>query len=394
MAKRHPDLDVPLELRRQTEHKLELMRRYWGTWLSILAQARGHRFCVRHLWLVDCMAGRGHHVSSVMPSGIRLGTAGSAAVEGIRAQRRFDDVVVHLRAIEIDDALAAQLDARMNRFFRGSPPDRIDVRVTARGFADVMPELINEISSSADHGHSSPAYRQLAHQHRSLWLIDPYGVRDIPHRHIEPLQRLVGAEVIINLDVGGVFRTAAASASTTPDADTLLRSVTKAQAERLDETYGGHGWHEILDSRPSEPYRALAQGYADTFPLFDYRNGYMLWASGSQYRAVIHLTNSRIAMERFHADHNRALRSGTLIAGRVLNEGQRAVAAQTLLAELAGQTLTLDEMVNRGITSHRPGQLKVIMRTAQEHGLGEWDEPTLTMKWSRHPVGSQLGLFD
>ena len=52
----HPDELNFIETRAQTEHKLEVMRRYFGQYAAIIAQSQSTRIDNRHIWLIDARA--------------------------------------------------------------------------------------------------------------------------------------------------------------------------------------------------------------------------------------------------------------------------------------------------------------------------------------------------
>lgn len=193
------------------------MGRYWGAYCTILAQASGRQFCVSRLWLVDCMAGAGLHVSRDHPDGVRPGTPLQAVRAARAAQTRFPGLEVTVHAIDIEPMFVEQLEERL-RVYRGRPPAGVRIRLRQADFAARVPAILQEIRESTDHQHSSAAWRGAPHQHRSLWFVDPYGVRDIPHASLEPLSpRDRACEVVINLDVGGLWRVSEA-------AETVLES--------------------------------------------------------------------------------------------------------------------------------------------------------------------------
>ncbi len=271
-----------LELHVQTQQKLEVMLRYWEVWSVIIAQAVGHAFCVRCMWLIDGFAGTGLHATNGHPDGALAGTPVQAFRAAVITKRRYPRVDVHLRAVDVNVTYAQELERRLLRA-PGSADEKPDWRVHAESFQKALPKIVEEMRADTGHTHSSGVtYRH--HDHRSLWLIDPFGVKDIPHADLEPLERLPGAEVIINLDLGGLVRVkgAAEMAIAEGDPDKFLAAIKTGNAKRLDLTWGSPNWRtDLANADPSDLLRGLAQSYADTFPGFEYRNVYPLRQSGA-----------------------------------------------------------------------------------------------------------------
>ena len=67
--------------------------------------------------------------------------------------------------------------------------------------------------------------------------------------------------------------------------------------------------------------------------------------TGSQTRAMVHLTMAKTAVPAFARAVKDAMRAGTVIAGRVLSTQQKDDAAVTLFNLFAGRSLTAREMV-------------------------------------------------
>src|SRR5665647_2479147 len=121
--------DKFVEARRQTQHKLELMERYWGAWCTILARTKGrHPFCPTRLWLVDTHAGSGEHASATDPDGKIEGTPALAALAARDTQRRFPGIEVRVRATDKSKPVAQSLVAAM-RPYKGTPPVGVDIKV-------------------------------------------------------------------------------------------------------------------------------------------------------------------------------------------------------------------------------------------------------------------------
>jgi three-Cys-motif partner protein len=355
--------DKTVEERHQTQQKLEVMERYWVAWCTILAQARDFQFCPTRLWLVDTHAGRGLHESSGDPDGQIPGTPLLAVLAARNTQRHYPDVEVRARATDKDPQIAKALDLRLNPY-RGDPPAGVDVRVEARDWVDAVGSITAEIAFEG-HEHGGRAGRNQAHSHRSLWFIDPFGVEGIDHSVISRLP--VGAEVIINLDLMGLLRHIGKAARDD-----------KTSTDILLEAYGSRIWEEMGTGPEARP--VLAQALADSFPRWEFRRSHLLRPTGSQDRALIHLTGAATAERKFEAVVKTALKAGTVIAGSVLTTVEKNRAAARLASLFAGLTVDLDAM--RGATGfYNKSQLKVMCRRASEKCYGDFDEDTGLMTW-------------
>lgn len=370
-----------LELHVQTQQKLEVMLRYWDLWSLIIAQAVGHAFCVRSIWLIDGFAGTGLHATNGHPDGALAGTPVQAFRAAVTTKRRHPRIDVHLRAVDVNVTYAQELERRLLRA-PGSADEKPDWRVYAESFQKAFPKIVEEMQADTGHTHSSGVtYRH--HDHRSLWLIDPFGVKDIPHADLEPLERLPGAEVIINLDLGGLIRVkgAAEMAISEGDPDKFLAAIKIGNAKRLDLTWGSPNWRiDLANADPSDLLRGLAQSYADTFPTFDHRHVYPLRGSRSQKRYLVHLTHAEVAATRFKGICDGTFLLDTLHAGETLSQNQRANRAQQLFDRFRGTTITVPEMYELGIGASRV-QIMAICRSAEDGGFGTFDAQRSTMNW-------------
>lgn len=364
-----------VEQRRQTQHKLELMERYWGAWCMILAQATTYPFCPTHLWLVDTHAGPGRHDSAADPDGHIEGTPALAALAARAVQRRFPGVTVHVRATDKQKSVAERLFAVMKPL-TGDPPEAVDFKIAPRDWVSVVPWVQAEIAKE-DHPHGGRPGPRGRHDHRSLWFIDPFGVESIDHKVIEGLP--VGAEVIVNLDLMGALRDAGKA-----------RKGDAAMRELLRTAFGSDAWE--APSALAEPHQALADAFANTFPRWRYRNAYLLRATGSQDRAMVHLTDAKTAVPAFARAVKDAMRAGTVIAGRVLSAQQKDDAAVMLFNLFAGRSLTAREMAPF-VPRYSLDQVRTICRTADQNRYGRWDEKAGTMEWFAERV-PEKGLFD
>lgn len=353
-----------VEERRQTQHKLELMERYWGAWCTILARTRGkYPFCPDRLWLVDTHAGTGEHASTTDPDGKIEGTPALAALAARDVQRRFPEVQVRVRATDNSKSVAMQLLAAM-RPYRGVPPLGVDIKIGNVDWVQAAPWVVKEIAEE-DHQHGGKPVGKGRHDHRSLWFIDPYGVESIEHDVINNFP--LGSEVIINLDLMGLLR----HAGKAHGGDELIKAL-------LDRVYGGDAWDK--PSRLAHPHQPLADALADSFPRWRFRNAYLLRASGSQDRAMVHLTDAKAAVEPFARAVETALKAGTIIAGRALTSIEKDKAAVELFERFRGLTMTTREMI-AVVPRYSLDQLRPISRTAESNRYGRWTEGTSTMEW-------------
>jgi three-Cys-motif partner protein len=371
-----------LETHVQTQQKLEIMLRYWEDWALIIAQATGHAFCVKFSSLVDGFAGAGLHATNSHPDGAVAGTPVQAFHAAVNIKRRYPGVDVHLRAVDVDKSIAQELERRLMKA-PGTADEKPKWRVYADPFQKAYPKIIEEMRADIVHTHSSgPTYR--LHDHRSLWLIDPFGVKDIPHADLEPLQNLPGAEVIINLDLGGLLRIkgAAEIALVEGDPDAFQANIKAGNAKRLDLTWGSEYWRDDLaKADTNDILRSLAQSYADTFHRFEFRSVYPLRGSRSQRRYLVHLTHVEVAMTRFKGICDGCFLIDTLFA-RDLSQNQRAVRAVQLWERFKGTTTTVPELYELGMGASRT-QIAAICRSAQSGGYGDFDGQRSTMTWRR-----------
>lgn len=371
-----------LETHVQTQQKLEVMLRYWEVWSLIIAQATGHAFCVRCMWLVDGFAGAGLHATNGHPDGALAGTPVQAFHAAVNTKRRYRGVEVHLRAVDVDKAIAQELERRLLKA-SGTADEKPQWRVYPESFQKAYPRILEEMRADIGHTHSSgPAHPR--HNHRSLWLIDPFGVKDIPHTDLEPLETLPGAELIINLDLGGLLRIKAAAdkALDDGDPDAFQANIKAGNAKRLDLTWGSDRWRDDLARGDgSDLLRSLAQGYADTFPAFQFRNVYPLRGTRSQRRYLVHLTHVEVAMTRFKGICDSCYLIDTLFA-RDLSQNQRATRAVRLFERFHGTTTTVAELYELGMGASR-NQIAAICQSAQSGGFGTFDAQDRTMIWRK-----------
>jgi len=365
-----------VEERHQTQHKIEAMGRYFGAWCFILARAKGVPFCTSRLWLIDTHAGRGLHLSEGDPDGVVPGTPVLAVLAARNAQLQFPGVTVRVRATDIAKATAIELDAYVRRY-RGKPPTGVDVRVGADDWVKFVAKITTEILEDSDHPHNGGRYGGGAHDHRSLWFVDPYGVEGIDHGVIEGLPR--GSEVIVNLDLMGLLRDAARA-----------ENGEQPLADLLDRAFGGPSWRGAPVGADGRAYMiaAFEQSFARRYK---HRNHRLLRPSGSQDRAMIHLADSDKAVPEFARAVQAGLEAGTVIARGKLTAQQRGAAVVQLHGMFGGVTLTAAEM--RGAAGLSISQVRVACKAAEDRRYGRWDAASGTMEWfaERAP---ELTLWD
>jgi three-Cys-motif partner protein len=348
-----------VEERSQTQHKLETMQRYFGAWASIIASAKHPTYCNRRLWIVDTHAGQGLHLSSSDPDGVVPGTPLLALLAARSVRRAFPSSEVIVRATEIDKTKARELNQLVAT---SNPPPPVNMKVADRDWVVMVPAILDEIAGRAECSNPSTG----DHRHRSLWFIDPYGVEGLDHAVIRDLP--VGAEVIINLDLMGLLRDAGRA-----DTEPAIRGL-------LERAFGGDSWRGHGSGERAR--QGVARAFADSFPSAQFRERHVhpLRPTGSQDRAMVHLSNHPTAASTFARHLATALRAGTVLASGQLTLQEKSQAAHRLHDVFKGQSLTLPEMHRTGVTLLNQGQLRVVCNVAAELGYGIWSDPL--MSWN------------
>jgi three-Cys-motif partner protein len=357
-----------VEERDQTQHKLETMQRYFGAWATIIARATRTGYCNRQLWIIDTHAGQGIHLSATDPDGEVAGTPLLALLAARKVQAAYPATTVHVRATDTDKGKAEHL-WELVKASRGEPP--ADMLVAHSDWARMASRIIEEIEAEAGCAGSGPYPRRSAHAHRSLWFIDPYGIEGIDHDVIRRLPP--GSEVIVNLDLMALLRDVGRA-----DQEPPMREI-------LERAFGGSAWRGRGSGE--EGRQALAQAFADTFPASQFRERHVhrLRPSGSQDRALIHLSGHPTAATEFAKKHATALRSGTVLATGSLTQQERHAAAKRLHQAFKGETLTIREMRETGLSGLNLGQLRTVCCVAAELGYGSWTDPS--MAWHAARIG-------
>jgi three-Cys-motif partner protein len=375
----HRDELRVVEDHHQTEHKLDLIRRYFGAYMAIVAQARklpNHR----EVWIVDTHAGAGLHRSREDPDQRRFGSPLIACSQARLAQRLHYGFYVHVRAIEQGQPYRMRLDQRVGAFRQGErDEDRVDVRTLGGDFADRIPEVLAEAAAASA---------------LSLWFIDPYGFKDIPYHAFGPLLRPRSGsrtELLINLDLTGIWRKKG-PVTEVADVNDLLEGQPDQQGA-LRALYGGPYWHDALRANASlaTNLESLTAAYAARFPNFRYRRYYRLRSSDGQVRFIVHLTQSPTAVREFQRCYESSLKTG-LLAGRALDASRSAQAAHALFEMYRASTTTIEELLDAASPPLNRGQLRVVLREADARGFGRFDEQARIMTWSAERAGPQLDL--
>ena len=373
----HPDEERVVEDHHQTEHKLDVMRRYFGAYPSIIARARNipnNREC----WIVDTHAGAGLHRSRDDPDGRRYGSPLIACSEAQVVQRLNQGFKVHIRAIEKEREWVLRLSNRVEPFRNSMEPRHaVDVQVIAGDFTEKIESVLAE--ARARHA-------------LSLWFVDPFGFKDIPFRALEPLTcDRYGPELVINLDLSGIYRVKGAAHALADVASVLYAQ--PSQQETLNELFGGNRWQNVLVEGMTyrDSLQALAEAYAETFSTFQHRSVYPLRTSDGQVRFLIHLTHAERARVAFQKAYSDSWKVG-LLAGKTLTVAAKATAAEELFNACRGRTTSIDMLYEEGIRNLDRTQLKAVCREAERRGYGHFDE--LEMTWrSNRVVVEQTQLF-
>lgn len=362
-----PDELRKVEDHHQTEHKLDVVRRLYGSYLNIVAGAKTlpNR---REAWLVETHAGAGLHRSREDPDGRRYGSALIACQEARYVQKRFPQFRVHVRAIDIKREWVIRLSERVEEYRHAHRPEEVvDVRVIPGDFAQHLQNLLNEA--------------QLVSA-LSLWFIDPYGFKDIPYAALRPMMMpRIGPEVLINLDLSGIWRKIGDPDELADVEEVLYHQ--PSQQTALTALYGGHHWRAALKKglTYAKSLETLAETYKERFASFEYRSARRLRSSENQIRFLIHLAHREKGWENFNRCFEESLKS-PLLTGRALDPSRRGHAAHQLFKAFRGRITTIDDLYETSVLSVDRGQLRVVLREAEERGFGKFDENARTMYWA------------
>jgi three-Cys-motif partner protein len=351
----HKDEVSALEGRRQTVHKLLLIRDYGGACTGIVAQ-RSRRTQQRlDITLADVYAGAGQHRSAADPDGVSKGTALLFSTIGRDIQRAHPLVRVHVRLNDLDSGVVKRLRQRVEHYrVGGSPSDCVDINVTDHDASDEMIRIAREAANRRGF---------------LLLLVDPFGMPPA-FETLNEVSRVAGwHEMIINLDISGLFRLRAVAQLDVAEHELL----SQADEIRLDRVFGNSSWRVAYDSKQvwsPEALERLARTYAERFKgRYAVRDVYRLWSTGNQIRCIVHLAPHIKARETFRDCYERTRRAG-LFQGKRLNDADRATYAFQLFDALRGTTTSLEEIFAAGLLPLDRGRLKDVLRTAEDRGCG------------------------
>jgi three-Cys-motif partner protein len=361
----HDDAHRPVELHRQTAHKLEVVRRYDPVFAAITASGYS-----KHIFLIDTHGGGGIHAS--IENVWTHGTPVLACYAARDIQRRFKGAQVHVRAIEKDRSAARLLREAVQRFVDAPAPDQVDVRVIEGDYSD----------------HLAPLMREVKDYHAaSRWLIDPRGI-DIPRWTLEPLMGPAwGMEVIINLDASGALRYAhliksMAGLDDVADLQSVLYSDGLHQTA-IGELFDTHTWRDSLveGATWNSNLNSFARAYANIFiPAFRFATPYRLRSSDNQIRYLVHLTRHEKGVQKFAEAFEASKREALFTLTRLDGPGLSAVAAQ-LFGLYKGTETTLDRLVEEHGDRYDRRELCSICEAADRDLYGEFDLKASKIKW-------------
>jgi three-Cys-motif partner protein len=366
--KLHQDETRIVELHLQTLHKLEVIRRYYGQYASIIAQAgKAKKLDASHIYIVDAMSGAGAHLSSEDPDNEVPGTAVQACIEARNVQRSFPETHVHVRLIDLEAGFTERLEPRIAEYRdAASFPERVDVTVEAVDFATRIGPILAETRRGPRH-------------YCSLWFLDPFAF-EVPHTALEDLSRVrQGVEIIVNLNVGAVQRCIRAAQS--PNTDPIDA---QKDREHLNVLFGAvESWENILSEPRSgrEELNAIAAAYAATLPRFHFTACHRLNGSDSQVRYLIQFTNAKRAVAALTASYRASLQTGTL-KGKKLSMSDRGKAVAKLWGAFKGTEITIDYLAKQTLCRLDRNQAKVVARHAHDKGLAKYDKATGTVRWN------------
>ncbi|HEV2739178.1 MAG TPA: three-Cys-motif partner protein TcmP [Candidatus Elarobacter sp.] len=359
-----------VELHKQTEHKLDVMRQVFGKYLSIIARA-GTRGTVdaSRVFLIDGFAGAGGHLSSESPRHQIPGTAVEACIHARNVQRDYPTTRVSVRLIDIDPKACARLGVRVAEFRDDAlvHPDYVDVKIIAADFVSQIVPILEETR------------KPNGSRYCSLWWIDPFGTKTIPKSALGPLLVGRGPEIVINLDVRGIKRQRDAiySVNGSPKTRISLRAT-------LTALYGDELWDigALTASAMSddEQMRDLAIRYVRPFGhSFQFREAYLLRSSDSQVRYLIHLTHSKQGSDAFAKVYESTMpREKPRTA---LKPADRDTITDQLHKLFAGTTVAFEAMLGLKECALNRAQLKTVLRHAEANGFGTYDTEKNEMRW-------------
>jgi three-Cys-motif partner protein len=365
----HPDAHRPIELHKQTAHKLEVIRRYDPVFGAIMAQGDWHGQQV-HIFLVDTHGGGGQHLS--IERGWTYGSPAWACFSARDIQRRHSNVQVHVRAIESDPAAAHLLRLTVQRHIEAKGTDHVDVRVIDGDYRDHLAEVMDEVRRNR------AACRVL---------VDPHGI-DIPLWTLAPLLKPAwGLEVIINFDASGALRVAhqllkKGGLAESSDFDDLLLA-NAAHQSALGEMFGGSSWRAAVRKGMTwhDALESIARADAELFaPYFAHRNVYRLRSSDNQVRYLVHLARHPLGVTKFREAFGAASREG-LLATRFLDGPGRSAVAASFHALYRGTETTIERLHEEHGHRYDKRALRGICEASDQDLYGVFDPKTDTISW-------------
>ena len=376
----HPDEINHVESRAQTEHKLEVMRRYYPSYASIIAQSKNQTIDNRHIWLVDLFAGAGLHRSADHPDGRVLGTALQACAAARDVQHRYPRSRVHVRLVDLSGSYCDRLRERVEVFRQQG----VDVVVSESDYALAIVPILTEIAACGKNC-------------LSLWLVDPHGPKVLAFKSIMPLMQAPGAEIIINLDVTGVERMRGFVLSEKVNGDPRQAEIAKKQRQNLDDLYRGNFWENPdahIHIRAGMTLEAkLADAYLLAFRMFKYQHAYPLRSSDSQFRYLIHLTKSARGEAAFQKAYDASWKIGSA-KGRTLTDSDCARYCVLFFTAYAGMETTVEEIYGDTVADLDRGQIGRVLRYASNNDYGSLEGTTMTWSTERRDAWSLPSLED
>ncbi len=385
----HPDEINTIESRAQTEHKLEVMRRYFGQYLSIIAQSKSKAIDNGHIWLIDLFAGAGLHASANHPEGAVYGTAMLACVYARSVQRQFPNSEIHVRLVDVKESYCAKLVERTQRF----RDDGIDAQVLCVDWVDAIQQIVQEINTVA--------LRSL-----SLWFIDPYGPTVLTFERLQVLLNAPGTELIINLDATGLSRMRGVVQSPKAAHSAPVRDQAVLHRSQLDAIYRNTYWEDPsahVKVRPGMTLEdQLVEAYLLSFKRFR-AHAYPLRSSDNQRRYLVHLSRSPYAEKAFQETYEASRKVG-LAKGKALTDTECAQHTKNLFDLYRGAEVSIEDLHLAQATPLDRAQLRRVASYADAHEYGSFAGDTITwysdapaipeMPARKRPNQSQMDMFE
>jgi len=379
----HVDEQKPIEAHKQTEHKLDVWRRYTGRYLSIIARAneKNRFFRGDHVFVVDLFAGAGRHGSTENPLGEVPGTARLACHAARSVQRAHPRTTVHVRLSDSNEVWCRRLEKQVAEYADATAfPERVDVTVDTADFAARIAPIITET-------HYAPTKRFC-----SLWMIDPFNLQ-LPIGSLEPLINAPSVELIINLDAGGARREIKA---VTDNTNRLTPEQRISMAAPLDRLFGNAPWRHAFDGAENfeSELIGVARTYANAFAgSFDHCNYHKLRSSNGQHRYLIHLSNHPKAAEAFTKDYEASRKTG-FAKGNSLGWTDRSKMSAALMEGFPEVEMSMEELQTQTVVLLNKQQAKVIREHACDEGFATFDQRTQKIKWNAKCAKAlELNLF-